>query len=44
LKSRDVVEVVVFRNWEEMEDIAIRAMKILEESGGDKLVENYVKG
>jgi hypothetical protein len=27
-----------------LEDIAIRAMKILEESGGDKLVENYAKG
>jgi hypothetical protein len=44
MESRDVVEVVVFKNREELGDIAIRAMKILEESGGDKLVENYAKG
>jgi hypothetical protein len=44
MKSGDVVEVVVFNDREELEDIAIRAMKILEESGGDKLVENYAKG
>jgi len=31
MKSRDVVEVVVFKDREELEDIAIRAMKILEE-------------
>jgi hypothetical protein len=44
MKPGDVVEVVVFYDGEKLEDIAIRAMKILEESGGDKLVENYAKG
>jgi hypothetical protein len=34
----------VFKDREELEDIAIRAMKILKKSGGDKLVENYAKG
>jgi hypothetical protein len=29
MKSGDVVEVVVFNDREELEDIAIRAMKIL---------------
>ena len=44
MKPGDAVEVVVFYDREKLEDIAIRAMKILEESGGDKLVESYVKG
>ncbi|MCL7404357.1 MAG: hypothetical protein LZ172_08470 [Thaumarchaeota archaeon] len=44
MKSKVVVEVAEFRDREGLEELASRAMKILEESEGDESIEYYANG
>jgi hypothetical protein len=44
MKPKVVVEVAEFRDREGLEELASRAMKILEESEGDESIEYYAKG